>query len=148
MEIEARPIKNGKVLTGCVLVPVLFFLAMFLIGFLALVLDSASGFDPVKGESWQPALLSAVFILFLGRIALGLIATLRGKSATLIPHVVQVVLALVLGLAGLGLGLAGLLGFVSLSGAASGLGTAPIFLAFAWREFSTRRRGGIVRDAA
>lgn len=113
----SRPSGVGAVLLWCVLVPVVGFLVLITCGLISVALGLLSGGadTPFKGTAWQvPFMMLAIFavlILFLAHVASRLIASLRGKDVDhLIPPIAQLVFSLLLGLAGLGMMVAALLG--------------------------------------
>jgi len=143
---KVPPDKLAKVISGCLLVVVLFFLVPIVWASVVVLMDPIklpSG--PTTGATAVTTMVAFGLIILLGRIAAGLIGTLLGRQMSLIPASWQVILALFLGLGGLGIGVAMLMGLLPGNSAGMALGMAPVFLSISFRtarHLLRRRRDG------
>lgn len=141
----------SRVLLGCVLAPVLFMSAAFAIG--AVVFAGLLALGALHPSANVPVVVAIAGLvtlgplaLFFGTVARRLIASMRGRDVPhLMPPIVALVLAIVLGLAGVIGGVAALATGKGGYGAGRGMGVGIVFLVYAARTISKRRAAKVPR---
>ena len=140
-------LQPGRGLLGCVLAPVLVLCVVFGLGAVMFAGVLALGaLDPAKDAPIGVALAGLVTLgllaLFFGTVARRLIASIRGKEVPhLMPPVLALGLAVVIGLAGVIGGVAALATGKGTYGAGRGMGVGGVFLGNAVHVVRKRRAG-------